>query len=112
LLLIVGHTPARYCSTRCSRADHRDRRRARQRDAFVEPVYRAKVFDRDDWTCHICNRPIDRHAKVPEPLAATVDHVVALACGGEHSMANARTAHFLCNAIKSDRPLAVEAECV
>ena len=41
-------------------------------------------------------------ALVPEPLAATLDHIVPLSCGGEHSEANVQLAHFLCNSTKSD----------
>ncbi|MEU8136594.1 HNH endonuclease [Streptodolium elevatio] len=73
--------------------------------AYVEDVNRFAVFDRDDWNCYLCDGAIDQDAVVPHPQAATIDHVVALAVGGEHSMANVRAAHFLCNAIKGDRTI-------
>lgn len=79
------------------------RRRARERAAFVEDVDRAVVFARDDWTCQICMEPLDRDAVHPEALSPTVDHVVPLARGGEHSYANVQAAHFRCNLLKGCR---------
>jgi hypothetical protein len=101
--VILDQVTAQHCSKRCSRGDGKDRRRARLRAAHVEPVYRVKVFERDDWRCRLCGLDVERDAIAPQPLAPTLDHVVALANGGDHSMANAQTAHFICNARKGDR---------
>lgn len=98
------------CSTECFQAKRRDaahaarhRRRALKRSAFVAPVYRKKVFESDGYRCHICNKMTNRNAKVPHPMAPTLDHLVPLAKGGTHEPINCRTAHFLCNATKGDR---------
>lgn len=94
----------RYCSPTCSRRGYRDagRQIRRKRKSFqtVERVFRQKVFERDDWTCRICNKPVDRAAEVPASLAPTVDHIVPLALGGEHAYRNVQTAHFICNSVK------------
>ena len=79
------------------------RRRARERAAFVEDVDRTVVFERDDWTCRICDEPLARDAVHPDPLSPTVDHVVPLSRGGKHSYANVQSAHFLCNVLKGCR---------
>lgn len=92
-----------YCSQRCSRADSRDRRRARERDAFVESVSRWKIFERDKWICQLCKRKVNRNAVVPHPRAPVIDHVIPLARLGTHEPANVQCAHFMCNSIKSDR---------
>ncbi|MFB6816256.1 HNH endonuclease [Streptomyces sp. NPDC056347] len=92
-----------YCSADCQRSDDRDNRRARERDAFVAPVYRARIFERDSWTCQLCAAPVDRTAKVPAPHAPTIDHILPLANGGTHEPANVQTAHFICNCTKSNR---------
>ena len=92
-----------YCSAPCLRADSKDRRRALKRSAFVEAVYRRRIFERDKWRCHLCGKPVVRTVVVPHPLAPTVDHVVPLAAGGTHEPANCRTAHFICNSRKGDR---------
>lgn len=92
-----------YCSERCSRADARDRRRARKKDAYVEHVYRQRVFERDKWTCQLCKLKVNRRAVVPHPQAPVIDHVIPLASGGTHEPANVQCAHFICNSIKGDR---------
>lgn len=82
---------------------HSDRRRIRERDAFVEPVWRSRVYERDGWRCGICRRPLKRDAVVPHPMAPTLDHIVPLSRGGEHSYANVQAAHFRCNSAKGAR---------
>lgn len=97
------------CSDECQREHERDRehrarqrRRARKKEAFVENVYRKKIFERDAFKCHICKRLTDRDAKVPNPKAPTIDHIIPLAKGGTHEPANVATACFMCNCLKSD----------
>jgi 5-methylcytosine-specific restriction endonuclease McrA len=89
------------CSEKCAAKYHRDLRRARKSGAYVAPVYRAKVYQRDRWTCQLCGKKVKRNAVVPHPLAPTIDHVIPLAAGGTHEPANCQTAHFICNARKS-----------
>lgn len=90
----------RHCSRVCARRAMRDRYRTRLTGAFVEPVYRVKVYERDRWTCRLCGEPVDLTARVPDPLAPTLDHILPLALGGEHSYANAQCAHYRCNHLK------------
>lgn len=94
--------PCRKARMRDQKQDQKHRRRVRRSDATVEVVYRRKVYERDGWQCGICHRPLKRDAVVPHPLAATLDHIVPLAGGGEHSYANVQAAHFRCNSRKSD----------
>lgn len=96
-----------YCSDACSRKRNKridkDKRRARKRDAYVADVNRRKVYESDNWRCHLCGKKVKRAAKAPDPMAPTIDHVVPLAQGGTHEPANCRTAHFICNAQKGAR---------
>lgn len=98
------------CSDACQAAARLDRkreakhrRRALKRDAFISPVNRRATYERDDWTCQLCGDLTDRTASVPDPLAPTLDHIIALANGGTHEPANVQTAHFMCNVRKGDR---------
>lgn len=93
----------RYCSRVCGRSDAKARRRARKKDAYVSDVYRARIFDRDKWTCRLCHRKVNRQAVVPHPNAPVLDHIIPLDAGGTHEPANVQCAHFLCNSIKGAR---------
>lgn len=55
---------------------------------------------RDGWVCGLCLGPIDWRVRGDHYLEPTVDHVVPITAGGEHSMANAQLAHWTCNAAK------------
>ena len=96
---------ARFCSALCGKQASKARRRALQRDAFVEPVSPRRVFERDRWTCRLCGKRVQRDAKVPHPQAPVLDHIVPLAAGrdngGVHASWNVQCAHFLCNSVKS-----------
>lgn len=99
---IVDQLENRHCSRRCARADQRDRRRAKKRKAFVAPVHRRRIFERDGWRCGLCGRAVNRRAAVPHPRAPVLDHIIPLAAGGTHEPANVQCAHFLCNSVKSE----------
>lgn len=72
---------------------------------MVEQFDREEIFERDDWTCRECSI----RCTEPNPYvltSATVDHVVALSLGGEHSRANVQTLCLSCNARKRDKAAA------
>lgn len=71
-------------------------RRAMKKSAFVERVYRSKLFARDQGLCGICGEAVD-------PSDYHVDHIVPIVHGGEHSYANTQIAHPRCNIVKGDR---------
>lgn len=98
------------CSDECQDERARDikhsaeqRRRARERKAFVANVNRKQIFKRDGHRCHICKAMTNPKATVPNPKAPTIDHIIPLSKGGTHEPANVATACFMCNCIKSDR---------
>jgi 5-methylcytosine-specific restriction endonuclease McrA len=113
--LFVCRNQRRTCSTRCKdeyskrrKRMHRDRRRARKKGAYVADVVRQEVYRRDLWICQLCGKPVDPLLAMPNPGAATIDHVVPLACGGTHEPDNVQLAHALCNSRKGAR---LEAAC-
>ena len=75
-------------------------RRALKRDAWVENVNPRVLLERSGWVCGICKEEIPKDAVYGSPLYATVDHVIPLSKGGEHSYANTQPAHFSCNSRK------------
>lgn len=92
------------------RAANRDRRKAqkRKRERMLAGARQAAyvpghIFARDGWVCYLCDTPTDQDAKVPHPLAATVEHVIPLSKGGADAPHNVRCAHFSCNVRKGYR---------
>ena len=111
-LFVTTTARARTCGSQCASAlttarkkASRYRRRMRLRAARVAPVIPAQIFERDNYLCHLCDMPVVSLARVPTPAAPTLDHVIPLALGGEHSPDNVRTAHFTCNSVRRDMPV-------
>lgn len=71
------------------------RRAERMQKARREPVDREAIFERDNWVCGICGKPVDR-------ADASLDHIVPLSLGGTHEPGNLRLAHLLCNSRRGD----------
>lgn len=76
------------------------RRRSLMAEQKIEPVDAFRVYDRDGWRCQLCRRPVDRALDGNARMGPTLDHVVPLALGGEHSYANTQLAHRRCNLAK------------
>jgi hypothetical protein len=78
----------------------RHERRVRVAAATTERFDPDEVYDRDGWACRLCTLPVDRDLAWPDPLCASLDHVIPLVAGGEHSKANTQLAHWICNVRK------------
>ena len=107
----VAGLPGVTCSGACGdaheravRREHKHRRRARELSAFIAPVDRYAIYRRDGWECWLCLGPCDRDADPQSDRAPSLDHIIPLANGGTHEPGNVRTAHRLCNALRSNRP--------
>lgn len=61
------------------------------------------LFEKYNWICNICQKPIDPRLRFPNVWAATVEHVIALCKGGTHTWDNVRPAHAQCNFDKGSR---------
>lgn len=106
---------ARYCSTPCRQLAEKNvenihnRRRVLKttikltRGIRINPISIKRIWIRDGGKCKICGKPVDinlsrgGYGKKMDMMCATVDHIVPLACGGEHTMENVRLAHLICN---------------
>jgi len=60
------------------------------------------LFEKYEWVCNICHDIIERHRRMPDVMAATIEHVIPLCKGGTHTWDNVRPAHALCNFQKAD----------
>lgn len=75
-------------------------RRARE-EARIERFDPLEIYGRDGWLCGICGEAVDPAALHPDPLSASLDHVVPLSKGGDHTRENSVLAHLICNIRKS-----------
>lgn len=97
---LSGHDGSVGAYTWANDAAHR----AREAGALVVQVFgREQVFDRDGWTCQCCGLVVSLDTDALDPRSATVDHVIPISIGGEHSLANAQCLCLRCNSIKQDR---------
>ena len=63
-----------------------------------------KIIFKTQNTCGICGKPVDFSLKYPDPLSATVDHIIPVSKNGHPSeISNLQLAHFSCNRQKSDK---------
>lgn len=70
------------------------KRRAIERECFVEAVDPRVVFERDKGICGICTEQV-------EPMSPwEMDHIIPILRGGQHSYANVQLAHRRCNRSK------------
>lgn len=104
-----GRTPDRCHRCRVARVkQHATIRSQRIADAFVAPVDRDAVFARDGGACGVCGEPVDGSLAYPDPMSATVDHIVPLVAGGTHEPGNVQTCHLRCNLRKGTNHLRSE----
>lgn len=79
------------------------KRRALVTAATIEEVDSWEVFSRDNWICGICGESVSPEIKFPEDMSPSLDHVIPISKGGEHSYSNTRLAHLVCNRRKGAR---------
>lgn len=81
----------------------RRQKRKASPDRFV--VY-DHIYERDNFTCRLCGKPIDMTQKWPHPSSPSIDHIVPLSLGGDHTYENCQAAHLHCNLKKQNKVIA------
>lgn len=101
-----------YCSKYCYRQSDqgklmirqgRNLRQARMRNAYIEQVDPLEIAKRDKYKCHICRKRVNMNLHYYDKYSATMDHLIPLSLGGDHTHANMRLAHRTCNSSKGNR---------
>lgn len=100
----------RYANQTSVESQVRLARKARRRAIIygveAERFTHREVFERDGWMCGLCHDPVDSDLRHPDPMCASLDHVVPLALGGHHVLSNVQCAHLVCNIRKGARAVA------
>lgn len=84
-----------------SGADHE--RRAKKYGVPFERFDKLDIYERDGWICGICLDHVDANLIYPDPMSASLDHVIPLSRGGGHLESNAQCSHLSCNVRKGVR---------
>lgn len=79
------------------------RKRAQDKEAYVEDVDFMTIYERDKGLCRICGEGVDINIRFPSPGAATLDHILPLSKGGKHQASNVQLAHLGCNSQRSNK---------
>lgn len=66
--------------------------------------HREAVVVRDNWTCQICDLPIDPEAGPYEDRSLALDHITPRREGGSDEIDNLRATHRWCNAQREVHP--------
>lgn len=72
-------------------------KKARKRNATIEKFLVSEIYNRDGWVCQLCHKKVNKKLRHPNPLSASLDHIIPLSKGGEHSRQNTHLAHLICN---------------
>lgn len=92
-----------------NRCGRNHRQRARHHGVSYMPVPVKAVYERDGYRCQICRRRCLKLAMFSKadgrihPRSPTIDHIVPMACGGNHEPSNLQTACHACNSAKGAR---------
>lgn len=63
------------------------------------------IYDAAGWVCGICGNPITKNLPYPDPMSASLDHVIPITRGGGHVKENLQASHLICNIQKGAREL-------
>ena len=72
-------------------------------NAQVEEVDPLMIAKRDKYKCHICRKRVNMDLDIQHNYSPTMDHLIPISLGGDHTYANIRLAHRICNSRKGNR---------
>lgn len=105
-VFVAKKANAKWCSSACRiRTNGRDASRRRHPGSRSELYTDREIFGRDNWTCYLCGKKVDRNADRRDPEGATIDHIIPLSMHGEDVASNVATAHWKCNRDKGVRAM-------
>jgi hypothetical protein len=64
---------------------------------------RIDIYERDNWICQLCLKDVNPNLIFPDPMCASLDHIVPLSRGGSHKTSNVQLAHLRCNSSRGNK---------
>lgn len=89
------------CNARRWRTHGRHKRRVWKASAQCDVISPEAIFHRDGYRCQLCGSKT--RGKFPALTSPTLDHIIPLSRGGDHTAANLQCACFSCNSRKGSR---------
>ena len=95
-----------YCSRRCANLaklnlpwDSVPNPELHRRGHWIDLPDRLAIYERDNWTCHLCGLPVNPNADVQDGDYPTLDHLVPWSTQlvPDNSPSNLKCAHRSCN---------------
>lgn len=96
----------KYCSEECSSKLRGRTMNIERRIRTSEPIFhfkRVNIYERDNWTCQLCLKGVNPNLVFPDPMCASLDHVIPLSRGGSHKSSNVQLAHLRCNTSRGNK---------
>ena len=94
-------------ANRAWRAKHGTGENQRQRCIRLglpyQHISRQEVGDRDGWVCYCCGEDIDQGLKYPDPMSASLEHIIPLSKRGTHTIENVTVSHLVCNTKRGNK---------
>lgn len=91
----------------CTRAARKAREKAQRRSLLgsirTETITIKALYRRDGGICQLCGKKTNINKNHNHDLYPSIDHIVPLSQGGEHTYSNVQLAHRICNSIKSNQ---------
>lgn len=101
----ASNSGKQYCSEGCRRKhDNRRRDRRLEKCSVVDwSITLTKLYQRDHGFCQLCGEPVDFNADPNSDEYPSIDHIIPISKGGDHTWENVQLAHRGCNTKKLDK---------
>lgn len=106
---VTMRADASFCSDDCNSAAHNVTRKIAKRAAYYrgddpkrldDLISKAAIAARDGYRCQLCGGRVAMWRTHPDPLSASIDHIIPLAHHGGNGDHNLQLAHLRCNLSK------------
>ena len=104
---ITTKTQQSYCDITCKDFYKTMRKRDKQEEmgGKLRKAFKHKVYIRNKGVCQLCNEYVYLNIDYPDPMSASIDHILPVSKGGTHALYNLQLAHWICNIKRGNKDL-------